>query len=134
LVMAWKVKIRPVRTISRKDPVPLTGWIGSHATWVTGWPDSSMVREASMSPSVESVTVDFHGHSTCPVRPAACCLGNRTSPHLEGSDEPGGKRRRSDEEIIATLRNWESSEAICRAPSLKQRDEDMVHTSWRHGD
>jgi hypothetical protein len=46
----------------------------------------------------------------------------------------GGKRRRSDDEIIATLRSWESSEAICRAPSMKQRDEDMVHTSWRHGD
>ena len=45
----------------------------------------------------------------------------------------GGKRRRSDEEIIATLRNWESSEAICRAPSKKQRDEDMVHTSRRRG-
>ena len=41
----------------------------------------------------------------------------------------GGKRRRSDDEIIATLRDWESSEAICRAPSMKQRDEDMVHTS-----
>ena len=46
----------------------------------------------------------------------------------------GGKRRRSDDEIIATLRNWESSETICRAPSLKQRDEDMAHTSWRHED
>ena len=46
----------------------------------------------------------------------------------------GGKRRRSDDEIIATLRDWESSEAICRAPSMKQRDEDMVHTPWRHGD
>jgi len=46
----------------------------------------------------------------------------------------GGKRRRSDDEIIATLRDWESSEAICRAPSMKQRDEDMVHTSWRHED
>jgi hypothetical protein len=44
----------------------------------------------------------------------------------------GGKRRRSDEEIIAALRDWESSETICRAPSLKQRDEDMVHASWRH--
>jgi LAGLIDADG endonuclease len=44
----------------------------------------------------------------------------------------GGKRRRSDEEIIATLRDWESSETICRAPSMKQRDEDMAHTSWRH--
>ena len=46
----------------------------------------------------------------------------------------GGKRRRSDDEIIATLRDWESSETICRAPSLKQRDEDMAHTSWRHGE
>lgn len=29
----------------------------------------------------------------------------------------GGKRRRSDDEIIAALREWESSEAIRRAPS-----------------
>ena len=28
----------------------------------------------------------------------------------------------------------ESSEAIRRAPSLKQRDEDMVHAPWRHGE
>jgi len=41
----------------------------------------------------------------------------------------GGKRRRSDEEIIAVLQDWESSEAIRRAPSLKLRDEDMVHAS-----
>ena len=53
---------------------------------------------------------------------------------LRGPMNRGGKRRRSDEEIIATLRNWESSETICRAPSMKQRDEDMVHTSWRHED
>jgi hypothetical protein len=53
---------------------------------------------------------------------------------LRGPMNRGGKRRRSDEEIIAALRSWESSEAICRAPSMKQRDEDMVHTSWRHGD
>jgi LAGLIDADG DNA endonuclease family protein len=46
----------------------------------------------------------------------------------------GGKRRYSDEEIIACLRNWESSEAIRRAPSLKQRDEDMVHAPWRRGE
>ena len=39
----------------------------------------------------------------------------------------GGKRRRSDDEIVAALRDWESSEAIRRAPSLKPRDEDMVH-------
>jgi hypothetical protein len=32
----------------------------------------------------------------------------------------GGKRRRSDEDIIAALRTWESSEAIRRAPPLKQ--------------
>jgi hypothetical protein len=41
----------------------------------------------------------------------------------------GGKRRRGDDEIIATLKGWESSEAIRRAPSLKPRDEDMVHAS-----
>jgi hypothetical protein len=28
----------------------------------------------------------------------------------------GGKRRRTDEEIISVLRVWESSEAIRRAP------------------
>jgi hypothetical protein len=39
----------------------------------------------------------------------------------------GGKRRRSDDQIIATLRSWESSEAIRRAPTLKRWDEDMVH-------
>ena len=53
---------------------------------------------------------------------------------LRGPMNRGGKRRRSDGEIIAALREWESSEAICRAPSMKQRDEDMVHTSWRHED
>jgi len=41
----------------------------------------------------------------------------------------GGKRRRCDEELIATLRSWESSEAIRRAPSLKPADEDMVQPS-----
>ncbi|MCA1705464.1 MAG: LAGLIDADG family homing endonuclease [Actinobacteria bacterium] len=39
----------------------------------------------------------------------------------------GGKRRRTDDQIIAALRSWESSEAIRRAPSLKPTDEDMVH-------
>jgi hypothetical protein len=39
----------------------------------------------------------------------------------------GGKRRRTDREIVTVLRSWESSEAIRRAPSLKLRDEDMVH-------
>jgi hypothetical protein len=38
---------------------------------------------------------------------------------LRGPMNRGGKRRRSDEEIIAALRSWESSEAIRRAPSLK---------------
>ena len=41
----------------------------------------------------------------------------------------GGKRRRRDEDLIATLRDWESSEAIRRAPSLKPTDEDMVQTT-----
>jgi len=39
----------------------------------------------------------------------------------------GGKRRRTDEQIIAALKRWESSEAIRKAPSLKPTDEDMVH-------
>jgi LAGLIDADG endonuclease len=39
----------------------------------------------------------------------------------------GGKRRRTDEELIEALRNWESSEAIRKAPRLKPGDEDMVH-------
>jgi LAGLIDADG endonuclease len=53
---------------------------------------------------------------------------------LRGPMNRGGKRRRSDDEIIAALRNLESSETIRRAPSMKQRDEDMVHASWRHGE
>jgi hypothetical protein len=90
-VTAWKVTIRPVRTISRKDPVPLTGWIESRVTWATGSRDSSTAREASTSLSVESIS-------------------------------------------SSQRENSESSETICRAPSLKQRDEDMAHTSWRHGE
>jgi hypothetical protein len=39
----------------------------------------------------------------------------------------GGKRRRTDEELISALRIWESSEAIRKAPRLKPGDEDMVH-------
>ena len=46
---------------------------------------------------------------------------------LRGPMNRGGKRRRTDDEIIEALRIWESSEAIRRAPSSKQRDEDMVH-------
>jgi hypothetical protein len=39
----------------------------------------------------------------------------------------GGKRRRTDEELIEALRLWESSEAIRKAPLSKREDEDMVH-------
>ncbi len=39
----------------------------------------------------------------------------------------GGKRRRTDEELIEALRSWESSEAIRKAPLLKREEEDMVH-------
>ena len=39
----------------------------------------------------------------------------------------GGKRRRTDEELIEALRIWESSEAIRKAPLLKREEEDMVH-------
>jgi hypothetical protein len=46
---------------------------------------------------------------------------------LRGPMNRGGKRRRTDDEIIEALRIWESSEAIRRAPASKQRDEDMVH-------
>jgi hypothetical protein len=38
---------------------------------------------------------------------------------LRGPMNRGGKRRRTDEEIVEALRHWESSEAIRRAPSLK---------------
>jgi hypothetical protein len=46
---------------------------------------------------------------------------------LRGPMNRGGKRRRNDEEIIAVLRRWESSETIRRAPPLKLGDEDMAH-------
>ena len=46
---------------------------------------------------------------------------------MRGPMNRGGKRRRSDEEIIAVLRDWESSETIRRAPPLKLGDEDMAH-------
>jgi hypothetical protein len=39
----------------------------------------------------------------------------------------GGKRRRTDEELIEALRVWESSEAIRKAPLRKREEEDMVH-------
>jgi hypothetical protein len=45
----------------------------------------------------------------------------------------GGKRRRTDDEIVGLSRAWESSEAIRKAPPRKPVDEDMVHAPWRHG-
>ena len=39
----------------------------------------------------------------------------------------GGKRRRTDDELIEALRRWESSEAIRKAPLSKREEEDMVH-------
>ena len=41
----------------------------------------------------------------------------------------GGKRRYEEEYILSVLREWESSEAIRRAPPLKLVGEDMVHAS-----
>ena len=55
--------------------------------------------------------------------------GVREALLLRGPMNRGGKRRRTDEEIIEALRSWESSEAIRRAPALKRLEEDMVHTS-----
>jgi hypothetical protein len=46
---------------------------------------------------------------------------------LRGPMNRGGKRRRTDEQLISALRSWESSEAIRKAPRLKPGDEDMVH-------
>jgi hypothetical protein len=46
---------------------------------------------------------------------------------LRGPMNRGGKRRRTDDELISALRSWESSEAIRKAPRLKPGDEDMVH-------
>jgi hypothetical protein len=61
------------------------------------------------------------------------CTGIEEILALRAPMNRGGKRRRSDEEIIATLRDWESSEAIRRAPASKLQGEDMVHAPWRHG-
>ena len=54
-------------------------------------------------------------------------LGIEEALSLRAPMNRGGKRRRLDEVIIATLRSWESSEAIRRAPAQKLQDEDMVH-------
>jgi len=56
-----------------------------------------------------------------------CAAGIGEALILRGPMNRGGKRRRSDEEIIAVLRSWESSEAIRKAPPSKPGDEDMVH-------
>jgi hypothetical protein len=50
---------------------------------------------------------------------------------LRGPMNRGGKRRRTDEEIIG-LMSRESSETIRRAPCLTGKDEDMARASWRH--
>jgi hypothetical protein len=46
---------------------------------------------------------------------------------LRATMNRGGKRRRTDEELIEALRLWESSEAIRKAPLWKREEEDMVH-------
>jgi hypothetical protein len=48
---------------------------------------------------------------------------------IRDSMNGGGKRVRSNEQIIAALEFEESSEAIRGAPLVKQEEEDMVHTS-----
>ena len=60
--------------------------------------------------------------------------GLRRIVELRSPMNRGGKRRRTDDEIGLLLEEWESSEAIRKAPWLKPRDEDMVHASWRHGE
>jgi hypothetical protein len=60
--------------------------------------------------------------------------GLRRIVELRSPMNRGGKRRRTDAEIGLLLEEWESSEAIRKAPWSKPRDEDMVHASWRHGE
>jgi hypothetical protein len=45
------------------------------------------------------------------------CAGIVEALKLRAPMNRGGKRRRSDDEIVTVLRNWESSETIRRAPS-----------------
>lgn len=61
-------------------------------------------------------------------------LGIRRVLEMRRSMNRGGKRRRPDQEILAVLSAWESSEAIRRAPRPKREDEDMVHAPWRYGE
>jgi hypothetical protein len=60
--------------------------------------------------------------------------GLRRIVELRSPMNRGGKRIRTDAEIGVLLEEWESSEAIRKAPWLKLRDEDMVHAPWRHGE
>lgn len=53
--------------------------------------------------------------------------GLRRILELRAPMNRGGKRRRTDQEILSVLSTWESSEAIRRAPAPTMRDEDMVH-------
>jgi hypothetical protein len=60
--------------------------------------------------------------------------GVRRVLEMRASMNRGGKRRRPDQEILSVLSEWESSEAIRRAPRRKHEGEDMVHAPWRRGD
>jgi hypothetical protein len=144
---ACSVTIRPVRSISRKGLIRQAGWIESLATWATGLQDSSTEKGASTSRSVERKTEGCRGgfplrtpkvgdlaifrRITSLVRSGRhlTIAGFEEILELRAPMNRGGKRRRCDEELIATLRSWESSEAIRRAPSLKPADEDMVRPS-----
>jgi hypothetical protein len=53
--------------------------------------------------------------------------GIREIMNLRSPMNNGGKRRYVEQEILDVLRNWESSEAIRRAPSRSKMEEDMVH-------
>ena len=90
------------------------------------------------SGAVTSAMGNFSGNWSGHRKTMLTAMGNLGHLTIAGFEEilelrapmnRGGKRRRCDEELIATLRSWESSEAIRRAPSLKPADEDMVQTS-----
>jgi hypothetical protein len=76
--------------------------------------------------------VDGEGSFNVPIR--RDLQGRHLSPAgigevlvLRGPMNRGGKSRYGADYVRAVLREWESSEAIRKAPSLKQADEDMVH-------